>query len=345
MNAKNVRKTTEVKKQLLLCCFLIGELFSILWLPNLAAAVVAKADTLTILHITDTHVCNLTGYHPVFVQRRQQYGDGAEALKQFFSTIPLAMRADLVVSTGDNIDFFSSTTARGNLLDTQIEQYAQLLAFCPVRLFCTLGNHDIQQYQMTSDSTYLAQKHNAQQARAVWIRNVACFRQGTYYSQSYQVGDVSYRLIFLDNGYRTQQPPIPFVIDPFQLDWLHFQLQEANNDVEILFMHIPLPIEDANEDGNSFSARPIKLDASSVASNQFLTLLNEFSSIRLIVTGHGHKNIIEDAIFPAGHTIRQIETAAFGQNPQNWRLIWLTGKKILISATGIKTVEYLIPLP
>lgn len=299
-----------------------------------------KADTLTIMHITDTHICNLKEYHPVFVQKRQQYGNGVESLLHFFATMPVQMKADLVVNTGDNIDFYQATTLSGDMLDTQVEQYARLVELCPVKLFCILGNHDIQQYRIDSDSTYVAQKYNAAQAKAAWIRNIACFRNGTYYSRTYRVGDTSYRLIFLDNSYRAQDQPVPFVMDGVQLEWLNYQLQEFAEDVEILFMHIPLPLEDANKDGNSFSKAPIKLDASSIASNMLLKLLNDYSSVRLLVTGHGHKNIIEDAVFPKGHKLTQIETDAFGQDPQNWRLIKLTEKEILISFPGAANVQY-----
>ena len=301
-----------------------------------------KSDSLTIIHITDTHICYLTAYHPVFVQLRQHYGNGVEPLKHFFSTIPFQMGADLVVSTGDNIDFYQAETANGSMLDTQIEQYAHLIDFCPVTLLCTLGNHDISDCWVDSDSTYDSHQYNTHQARAAWIRNIACFRNGDYYSRLYQVGDTHYRLIFLNNGYRERKHPIPFIIDKIQLDWLNYQLQESKDDVEILFMHIPLPIEDANQDGIVFSKSPIKLDASLIASNGLLKLLNDNSSVRLIVTGHGHKNVIDDMTLPNGNKITQIETAAFGKDPRNWRLIRLTKQKILISAPGSAIVQYTI---
>ncbi len=333
---------SELKLRHFYYYFLLFVQINLLFIP-VSSYPAIKADTLTIIQITDTHICNLSEFHPVFVNKRQQYGNGVEPLKQFFSTVPFQLRADVVVNTGDNIDFYQSTTVRGDLLDTQIEQYARLINDCPVMLFCILGNHDIQQYWVNSESTYVSQKHNAHQARAAWIRNVPCFRNGTYYSRLYRVSATDYRLIFLDNGYRSDSP-IPFIIDPMQLDWLTFQLQESTNDVEILFMHIPLPIEDANKDGNSFSRTPVTLDASTLASNELLTLLNSNSSIRLLVTGHGHKNIIEAAKFPAGHTIVQIETGAFGQSSQNWRVIRLTGQQISISVPGSTAAEYSIPI-
>ncbi len=325
-----------------ICGFL---LFIEIDLPLIPGSVYAsiKADTLTIIHITDTHICNLTEYHPIFVKKRQQYGNGIEPLKQFFSMVPFQLQADMVVNTGDNIDFFRSTTVKREFLDTQIEQYARLIEDCPVTFFCTLGNHDIQQYWVNSDSSYVMQKHNAHQARAVWIRNVPCFRNGTYYSRIYQIGATHYRLIFLDNAYRADSP-LPFIIDSMQLDWLNYQLSESANDVEILFMHLPLPIEDANHDGNSFSRTPIALDSSTIASNVLLTSLNANPSIRLLVTGHGHKNIIEAANFPTGHTIIQIETGAFGQNSQNWRLIRITEGQISISKPGSDFIEHSIPI-
>lgn len=314
------------------------------WLVPPSAYPAIKSDTLTILHITDTHICNLTGYHPFFAQKRQQYGQGAAPLMKFYSMIPRQTNADLVVNTGDNIDFFQEESANGDMVDTQVERYARLLDFCPVTLLCTLGNHDISDYWVDSDSTYRTHQANAHQARAAWIRNVACFRDGTCYSRQFQVNDTQYRLIFLDNAYRTAKDPIPFVIDPMQLDWLNYQLQASKQDVEILFMHLPLPIEDANQDKIIFAKTPIKCDSSTVSSNRLLKLLNDHSSIRLVVTGHGHKNIIEDATFLDGHVITQVETGAFADNPQNWRLIKLTGREILISNPGNSEIQYRISL-
>src|SRR5690625_7934319 len=38
-------------------------------------------DTLSFLHISDVHFCNLNGYHPDFVEKRQHYGGIADSFQ------------------------------------------------------------------------------------------------------------------------------------------------------------------------------------------------------------------------------------------------------------------------
>lgn len=45
-------------------------------------------DTLSFIHVSDLHFCNLTGYHPVFTAKRNHYGEGLEPLKNFFGPFP-----------------------------------------------------------------------------------------------------------------------------------------------------------------------------------------------------------------------------------------------------------------
>ena len=60
--------------------------------------------------------------------------------------------------------------------------------------------------------------------------------------------------------------------------------------------------------------------------------------------GHNHENIIEGIPFPSGHKITQIETAAFGQDPNNWRVIKFTENNVLIYAAGGLDIEKKIDL-
>ena len=113
------------------------------------AAGPAENDTLTFIHITDVHICNLTGYHPAFVQKRQQFGNGITIYPEFLRTVPGKVKADFVVVTGDNIDYYEAETETGGMLDTQIEQYARILDNSQIPVYLTLGNHDIASYRIT----------------------------------------------------------------------------------------------------------------------------------------------------------------------------------------------------
>src|SRR5690554_1619268 len=163
----------------------------------------SNPDTLSFIHISDIHFANLAGYHPEFVKGRQHYGSVTNPLTHFFNTVPKKTNAHFITVTGDIIDYFEAETVSGELLGTQIEQFASLInnINVPVPLFFALGNHDIASYWIDPGSNRItSHQDHAGQARAAWIRNVPAFREGTYYSKVFQVGTTTYRLIFLDNG-------------------------------------------------------------------------------------------------------------------------------------------------
>ena len=68
-----------------------------------------QADTISFIHIADTHICNMAGYHPVIAGSRAHYGDGSLPLIDFFNTVPGKTGADFVVIAGHCIykRFFS----------------------------------------------------------------------------------------------------------------------------------------------------------------------------------------------------------------------------------------------
>ena len=86
------------------------------------AVISPNTDTLTFIHVTDPHVCNLTCYHPFFVQKRNHFGKNIELFPEFFKTIPGKYKADFVVVTGDNIDYYEAEAAQGgnNCRDTRL---------------------------------------------------------------------------------------------------------------------------------------------------------------------------------------------------------------------------------
>jgi len=294
-------------------------------------------DTVTIVHISDTHICELADYHPVIAEDRQHYGSSFGPLKKFFNTVPKKLEADIVVLTGDIIDCYEAETTDGKMVAGQVEKFIELYNLCPVPLYMVLGNHDIFTYSIEQDLIKESQ-HNSQQARAAWIRNISCFKNGTYYARTYKVGATKYRLIFLDDGFYLKDSQMGNLWDVQQLDWLNYQLGQSKDEKVILFMHICIPVGDTNKDGVCFS-KPQGWPFKDTYEKGIMKILNTSPSIIAAFVGHNHRNIIEDIPFPAGHKITQIETAAFGLDPNNWRIVELKEDNITVYRQGQMDIE------
>ena len=126
------------------------------------------ADTLVILHTSDTHAVFAPGrYRPLleasFTGRRWS----ADSLARFFETVPRRERADAVVITGDLLACYEGETPSGEMLAFQIEQFRPLYDRCPVPLLLALGNHDISSYRAApGDSGIITSQTAAVRARA-----------------------------------------------------------------------------------------------------------------------------------------------------------------------------------
>lgn len=300
------------------------------------------ADTVSFILITDTHVCNLSSYHPVFVQKRQHFGDGAVPLMNFLDSVPEDKDADFMVITGDMVDYYEAGSNTGSLLDTQIEQFVRHIGVADVPVYMSLGNHDIASYPLNEKSGYTHHQLNSEQARAAWIRNAPCFRDGTYYSRIIEAGGTTYRLIFLDNAWylpgRTKDDP-PYAVDPFQLHWLDDQLKQSDSDIEILFMHMPL-----------YGGAGILADKKGqVVDNDTLNMectladvLEDNNSVKMIFSGHKHRNVIYKYRISDDYEVSYVETGAFGYDNNNWRLVRLTEDGIIVSLPGGAGQEYIL---
>jgi 3',5'-cyclic AMP phosphodiesterase CpdA len=297
-------------------------------------------SVLKIVHLTDPHICNLTGYHPAFISSREHYGNGAGPLAEFLKTQPQKLGVDAVIITGDLIDYFEAETEQGPWLATQTEQVVPILDQCTVPLFLTLGNHDIASYWI-KDSTKENFQTNVHQARATWIRNFSCFQKGTYYSRIFPVGKTNYHFLFLDNGYSLGNGAF---VDKAQLDWLNFQVKKAGADPVIVFMHKYLPIPDLNGDGIAFKSQSSFVINEKACSQGLLKTLNESENIKALFVGHGHRNVHELIQFPSGNKVLQTETAAFSQDPNNWRRIDFYESKIVVYSGDDKGIEQQVPL-
>lgn len=299
-----------------------------------AGTVTGQPDTLSLLHITDLHTMfNLENYHPGIVHHREKvknYEKTNHHLQTFMQTVPGETRSHMVVATGDMTDFFRAETDSGNLLGFQVEQFTRFLENFHIPVFLTLGNHETFTYTWQDDQLKNDQ-FSAGPSKAAWIRNQGCFRDGTYYSRTFEADTTAYRLIFLDNSFYKFQPEenivVPYIDKP-QLHWLKTELNAKDDDVEIIFMHIPFT----------------KASADPGSSHELFSLLLSHPSLKLILAGHHHRNLIQRYPRENGPDLNQVETDALAKTPENWRLIRLTANSILVSAPGNTTSELVIPV-
>ncbi len=309
--------------------FLRIALFSFAFLSLGTTKLAAQPDTLSFLHVTDLHtIFNLDIYQKSLAQRRGHYGQGVEPLKQFLQTMPLKTNSNMVIATGDLIDFFKGEIPGGEMVGFQVEQFSRVTDECTVPFLLTLGNHELASYR--GDISLASVKTEAGEARAVWIRNISCFKDGTYYSKVVQVGQTTFRFLFLDNGYVAFSPDdnmqMPYV-DKAQLHWLEAQLQQSGDDTEIIFMHVPLH---SNDPGTEPSC-------------ELYRVLSRTPSVKLIFAGHNHQNDITVFQVKGGHAITQVQTGAFARDTRNWRLVRLTDDQIIVSFPGKTEKELVIP--
>jgi len=283
-----------------------------------------QSDTLSFLHITDTHlIFDLEQFHPEIVSRRKHYGFGHKPLMNLLDSVSRSKDLRFVALTGDMIDFHGGTTSQGIFKYYQIEQFSRLIGQYPVTVFLNPGNHDVATYAWGGDKMLSSQRY-AGKARAAWIQSAAAFREGTYYSRTLQVGKRQYRLIFLDNGYNSAgelEKSKPPYLDRVQLEWLKEQLNESKEDTEIVLMHIPL--------GND------------MANSELYDLLTRHASLKLILAGHEHVNLVRKL---GPHGLTQVQTGAFARNPGERRKVSLTPNSIIITASGSTQREVVIPL-
>lgn len=299
-------------------------------------------DTLTILHLSDTHVSYWAGCHPLLEELQREKTMDSRSLADWFSSIPRETGADLVVHTGDMIHFYEAASSEGPILATQIEQFASLLSDCPVPFYAVLGNHDIRSYWVDeAANTAPCFQLNQQPARAAWIRNLACFHDGFYSRRTYRIGETRYHLIFLDNAYDLADRAS---LDQAQLEWLEHELAQTRREPVLLFMHKYLPALDYNRDGIAFSAAAASGLTDSTCASGFLRLLNAHPNIRLLLVGHGHSCKSEWLPFPGGHVILQMSTGAFVKDANNWRIVKCRDHEILIHAPGSHRIEMKIAL-
>jgi len=319
---------------------LVG-LFALLLLAPwgmLRADDVHPSSSFTILHVTDTHLCKLDGYNDALVKKRDHFGHAYEPFCELLDTVPGRVGADAMVITGDMIDFYEGETTDGTLRGGQVEGFTALLPRAKVPVWMALGNHDIQTHvnspsEVANNGGRTTTNPHAQKARAAWIRQAECFREGRYYAKDLRVGTTHWKLYFLDNAYQLMNSTVRVTYwDVPQLDWLNNELKQSPDQKAILFFHIPL-------------AASLPSDGPGAAQGIY-KVLDDHPCVVAAFCGHGHKNIVFDKIrLPGGHAITQVETAAFGYDRNAWRTIKLGEKAVSVSKPGSRETEIVIEAP
>lgn len=327
---------SEVSILSLLCLFLLA------W--TLQARAADSGATFAFLHLTDVHVVKLDGLQPKLVKNRGHYGNNYEPLRKALTTLPGQVGANAVIITGDLIDFYDGETTEGVLRAGEIDYFKPLTTLASVPTWLTLGNHDIHTSAVNPKFKSTSQPH-PQVARADWIRQIDCFRNGTYYYRDVQTGGTPWRFYFLDDGYKLSAANTDNFWDRQQLDWLNNELNHSPERRAILCFHVPLTVGDTNGDGVTFPAPPEGWPLPETYKEGIFKILNEHPSVVAAFVGHNHKNVIEDIPLPSGHSVTQVETGAFGVDPNNWRVIKVGENSISISKPGSSDVERVVKLP
>lgn len=287
-------------------------------------------DTLSFLHITDLHlIFEQETYTPDFMTYRARYRQGETVLRSFLKEIPASTKSEMVIATGDLIDFFEVDIRSDSYLESQVKRFGELLAQSSTPVYCTIGNHDLFSFRWIHPKLEHHQNATAR-ARAYWIRHTDCFRNGTNYSKTIRIGNTTYRLIFLDNGFyqfkKSKKTDVP-CLDHSQMHWLKAELQESPDDVEIILMHIPF--DEWKSEGTY--------------DNALYRLLAQEGNVKLILAGHLHQNAV--SVYPTSQnqTFTQVQTAALAKAASHWRQIRLTENTILISSPGTTLNALVIP--
>jgi hypothetical protein len=266
----------------------------------LAAAVAGwqAEPAVEFIHLTDTHVLNLDGVAEPLVLARDHFDPSAKNLADYFDAFAneaaRPYRPAFFLITGDLIDAFRYAGESGGRVGGQVEAFRRAAAHSPVPVYSALGNHDIMDLEVAGDKPAPNQA-SAAEARAAWKSSEPCFRNGTYYGFDRKAGKTTYRLLVLDNGYKSGEP------GGGQLRWLEREARGQGSRVLVLAMHVPLAGDDASR------ATKAALGAARVA---------------LVLAGHNHVNGIEEIALGAGKAV-QVRTAAFGYGVSNWRRIRL----------------------
>jgi hypothetical protein len=282
----------------------------------------AAEPSLEFIHITDSHVMDLTGVHPELANMRKHYAHSADTLPEFLGR---KTPAAFVLATGDLIDAFCFEGAKGGDVCGQLDRFKSIYGHSRVPVYLTLGNHDVQRYRYSAAPPSLVSDRSiAAEARAAWRSNFKCFRKGTYYSFRKKAGKTSYLFVILDNGDTRDA-----AFTSAQLQWLNKQISSNRDHAVILATHIPL--------GDNAFSKAVK------------SAIAKLHQPVLALVGHRHTDAVEETA-AGGRSFVQVRTAIFARAGRGGRVIRLLKDRIEVCATGdaariVRTISVPYPVP
>ncbi len=277
------------------------------------AAQAGSRGGVSFIHISDTHVSDLTGVHPKLQEWRGQNRGAALRLTDFLQKTVRDQAPAFVVASGDLIDAYCFDGASASRpVYGQIELFRSIVRNSPVPFYPAPGNHDIECYRYTEGSTEAKGDQSVKtEARRAWRERLDAFRHGTYYKFRKQVGAAWYSFLILDNG-ETGEHRDPEYREQ-QMAWVKKEAEAHPNDHLIFLMHIPL-----RDDAFTESLR----SAIGGAGRSVLAL-----------AGHNHRDVLDEVPFGA-RPLQQVRTASLAAGADNWRTVRLLEDRIEVTATG-----------
>lgn len=272
-----------------------------------AAAIAAPAQSVEFIQITDTHVMQIEGIHPVLVPQRQANLATASQLEVWLEKLRPAPPA-FIIHTGDMLEAFRYDNAGGRPMEGQIERFLAIRKRSPAPMYLALGNRDVSWYRAADDRQLVVRDSAVTgEARAAWRRQADCFSSGTWYSFEKRAGAAAYLFAALDNGETSDKN----FVDR-QLSWLRRLLADAKASALVLAVHIPL--------GENAFGESVK------------EILAGFEKPVLVLAGHRHTDAVEE--MSAAPRRVQVRTASFTGGKSSSRRIVLTPSGIDVYATN-----------
>ncbi len=228
-----------------------------------------SAQSLEVVHITDTHVMQIEGIHPALRPLHQSNIHSASQLEKFLAERRASPPA-FFLHTGDILEAMRYDSEPGPPLNGQIEHFQSIHKLSPAPMYLTLGNRDVSWYrQAEGKQVVVRDPAMATEARAAWRQAFDCFRNGTWYSFEKRAGATAYLFAVLDNSV-TNDPE--FVQS--QLAWLRKLVAESKPAAMVIAVHIPL-----NENAFGESVKEI---------------LKSIDKPVLVLAGHRHTDGVEE---------------------------------------------------
>lgn len=280
-----------------------------------AAAAQTRAPVVEFLHLTDTHVTDLSAVAAPIAKARAHFGATGEALAKFLAGGERPAGGEFILITGDLIDGYTFVAGDGRRVSGQIEAFQRATRASPVPLFVLLGNHDLAHYGLSAAQKPAADQSVAGEARAAWSAAVPALRGGTYYMFERQAGAARYVFVMLDNAYSAggSDDKGGFRMAHEQLFWLRRQAEAQRGATLIVGLHVPL--------GSDAQSEAIK------------AALADTGNVALVLAGHVHQNGIDEIALGASPAV-QVRTHAFGYGVNHWRRVRLHPDRIEVYATG-----------